>query len=183
MSYSASVEWQGRWVTRLSTDDHYALPFEVLRDNADPANWPRVLPRFWKQMIPGGTNESGATRFIEHIHWMGRTQRVPLRFWKTIGPDRFHIHYELDTGPVEETQVDRFITLNRGYLRVERQGPGVRYRTSKIVAAEHVSAWLYAKTAGLLGYAAGQREFVLAQGALTHPQPFVASVVPVRVPS
>lgn len=178
MSYSANVEWQGRWVTRLSTDDYYEVPFETMRDNADPANWPRVLPRFWKKMIPGGLNCSGADRFIEHIHWMGRTQRVPLRFWKTIGEHDFHIHYELDTGPVDEALVDRFITLNRGYIKVERQGTGVRYRTSKIVAAEGISAWLYAKTAGLLGYYHGQREFVLAQAALTNPHPFTASEAP-----
>lgn len=180
MTFSAKVEkFHNTWVTRLVTDDYYEIPFERILANADPANWPRAFPKLWSKMISNGTSTSGHSRFIEHVHWWGCTQRVPLRFWKDIGENDFHINYEIDPDPVNPRRVDRLITIDQGYIRVERTGTGVRYQTSKQLAVMGASAWLYAKSAKTLGYYHGQQEFVVGQANLLHPKPFVASEVKV----
>lgn len=165
-------------VARMETDDHFDLTYEAMVATADPGNWAKALPSFWLAMIPLGLGLGGWDRYIEHITYGGLRTRVPLRFWKRIGPHRYTINYEIDPDTTDPQIVDKTVTVDQGYLVVQREENGVRVKTSKQLAIAGTSSFIGAKIVKAMGYHTNLRRMITGQANVIDPVPFVASVAP-----
>jgi hypothetical protein len=175
MLRTSVLKSRGIEVTRLETDDTYALGFDKLAAAADPANWPRCLPRHFLRMIDLGTDEAGWHRMIEHVAYGMFKIRTPLKFWKSATADSYHIEYDLDPH-FDPRRVDRNITADNGFIQVRRAGINkVNVKTRKDLAIMGTIPRLTAWMAPWMGYNAMSQDFFTNQAYILNPKPFIKS--------
>lgn len=187
------VSHNGLWATRTIMDVSYQdLGFEALLASADPANWPRLLPSFWTDMIQLPDDARGWSRMIEHTQnpqgWPKLATRTPLKFWKeSDGQDWYRIRYELARDPDIDCRLyDQTVTVDSGLISVSRKDGvgkfriGVDIHVEKIAAVGFMSPQWSAWMIPFMGLEEQSRRFYVKawEIAVQNPAPFAVSQSP-----
>jgi hypothetical protein len=134
------------------------LSIDKVKAVVDPLNW-KICSKFFCDMTPFGTglDDYGWNRVLEVISTLcplafGYRLRTPIKYWKAETDSGAFVNYDLDDRPSDVPNSER-VTVDRGFIHIEREDDGVRVRTLKEVKFVGLSPLATLMFAVIGGYA------------------------------